>query len=392
MIAMNFSSLACAFLLTASAAAGDFSVRRFAVDPAQACAGAVSVQHADLIYSGQLWPVGGGDLAKQQSGLWKQATDLLKSIGLAPRDIVKLNLYVADEHDAAAMVPALRELFGPDSLPAVSWVTTALPHAEARLGLDFIAARAASDEPFPASTSGQANLAIIRAAATSRVFISGQAEKGDGSVADAARQTMASLFRTLSFVDLKPADVVQVKAFISPMSQSAEALTAIRAAFTPAACPPLVLVEWESPSLPVEIELVASGAGPTPKSGQSVRFLTPPGLKSSPVFSRVARVHSPTIIFLSGIYGTQPDPDSEAELRELFARTKTLAETAGSDLRHLVKATYYVSSAGSSQQHNKLRPEYYDPARPPAASKAIVKGVGRAGRTITWDMIAVPKE
>jgi hypothetical protein len=34
---------------------------------------------------------------------------------------------------------------------------------------------------------------------------------------------------------------------------------------------------------------------------------------------------------------------------------------------------------------------FYDPQRPPAASKAMVRGTGREKRTITWDMIAVPK-
>jgi enamine deaminase RidA (YjgF/YER057c/UK114 family) len=185
---------------------------------------------------------------------------------------------------------------------------------------------------------------------------------------------------------------VQVKAFITPMSQSADALAAIRAAFAPAACPPVVFVAWQSLSLPVEIELVAATSKPLAAKRPVVEFLTPPGMKSSPVYCKVARVQSPTTIFLSGLYGTQPDPDSEAELRDLFGQTKSLTEGAGSDLKHLVKATYYVSSPGSSQQHNKLRPEYYDPERPPAASKAIVQGVGRPGRTITWDMIAVPKD
>jgi enamine deaminase RidA (YjgF/YER057c/UK114 family) len=244
----------------------------------------------------------------------------------------------------------------------------------------------------PAAVDGERPLAMIPASATSRVFVSGQAEKGDGTVADATKQTMASLFRTLKFLELSHVDVVQVKGFLAPMSKSSDAIKAIREAFAPAACPPIVLVEWQSPSLPIEIELVAATRNPLPMKRPVIEYLTPPEMKSSPVYSKVARVQSPSTIFLSGLYGTQSDPDSEAELRDLFAQTKSLAEAAGSDLKHLAKATYYVSAKGSSDQHNKLRPEYYDPARPPAASKAIVKGVGRAGRTITWDMIAVPKE
>ena len=39
----------------------------------------------------------------------------------------------------------------------------------------------------------------------------------------------------------------------------------------------------------------------------------------------------------------------------------------------------------------ELRPKYYDSARPPAASKAVVAGVDAAKRSITLDMIAVVK-
>jgi hypothetical protein len=55
-----------------------------------------------------------------------------------------------------------------------------------------------------------------------------------------------------------------------------------------------------------------------------------------------------------------------------------------------VKATYYVSDDDASKQLNVIRPKFYDPQRPPAASKAIVPAVGVSERSITIDMIAVP--
>ncbi len=391
---MSFRILMLLSLLSASAFADDFSIERFAADSTLARSGAVRVGNADLIYSAQLVAGGDGELARQQTDLWKQMIDLLSAVDLSPADVVKLNLYVTDDAHAAATVPALKNLFAAESFPAVSWVTTALPDEQARLALDFVAARRPSPESrvLPAAIDGQRRLGLIPAAASSRVFISGQAEKGDGALADATQQTMASLFRTLAFLELSSADVVQVKAFLAPMAKSDEAIKAIQAAFAPAASPPIVLVEWKSPSLPIEIELVAASRSPLESPRPAAEYLAPPDMKQSPSYSRIVRVQSPAIIFLSGLYGAQADPDSEAELRELFAETKSLCEAAGSDLRHLVKATYYVSSKGSSDQHNRLRPEYYDPARPPAASKAIVNGVGRAGRTITWDMIAVPNK
>ena len=59
-------------------------------------------------------------------------------------------------------------------------------------------------------------------------------------------------------------------------------------------------------------------------------------------------------------------------------------------MRHLVKATYYVSDDDAARWIDRLRPRVYDPSRPPAASKIMVHGVGMPQRTMTVDMIAVP--
>ncbi|QDT53655.1 Endoribonuclease L-PSP [Caulifigura coniformis] len=385
--------LACLVLAAADVSGAEFSIRRLAPEASLARSGAVRVDHADLLYSTQFVATGEGPLSAQQQELLDRLAATLQSAGLKFDDIIKLNLYVRNEQDIADITAELSRRFNSSALPAVSWVVTTLPAADARLALDFVAAHNPAQPPLklPESKAGQRLLSLIPAATRARAFISGQAEKGEGTVADSTKQTMASLFRTLKFLEMKPADVVQVKVFIAPMTQVQDSLGAVQAAFAPGDCPPVVFVEWKSPSLPVEIELVAATSEPQPFGRPVVEYLAPPELKHSPVYSRIARVQSPATIYFSGLYGSQADPDSEAELRDLFAQTKTLAEEAGSDLRHLLKATYYVSSKGSSDQHNKLRPEYYDPARPPAASKAIVTGVGRPGRTITWDMIAVPK-
>ncbi|MGE3314127.1 MAG: hypothetical protein AB7O26_03345, partial [Planctomycetaceae bacterium] len=65
-------------------------------------------------------------------------------------------------------------------------------------------------------------------------------------------------------------------------------------------------------------------------------------------------------------------------------------ERVRSDLKHLAKATYYVTNDDVSGKLTTLRPKYYDPKHPPAASKASVTGVGMEKCTITLDMIAVP--
>jgi 3-keto-disaccharide hydrolase len=49
-----------------------------------------------------------------------------------------------------------------------------------------------------------------------------------------------------------------------------------------------------------------------------------------------------------------------------------------------------LAHTGASKVLNDLRPGYYDRKRPPAASKAMVSGIGPPGKTITLDMIAIP--
>jgi enamine deaminase RidA (YjgF/YER057c/UK114 family) len=81
---------------------------------------------------------------------------------------------------------------------------------------------------------------------------------------------------------------------------------------------------------------------------------------------------------------------ASAEVTGAFSQLEDLMRVSGSDLRHLVKATYYVSGEAASLGLNQQRPRYYDPARPPAASKALVIGVSAGKRTLSMDMIAVP--
>jgi enamine deaminase RidA (YjgF/YER057c/UK114 family) len=148
----------------------------------------------------------------------------------------------------------------------------------------------------------------------------------------------------------------------------------------------LVFVEWIA-SAPVEIELIAH----LPLTGtltESVRYYNPPGVQASPTFSRAALIQTERQIYISGLAGRAAG-DGQAQVRDVFAQLNEILGATGSDLRHLAKATYYVSDEDASTMLNKLRPEFFDPQRPPAASKATVHGVGHPDRTLSLDMIAV---
>jgi enamine deaminase RidA (YjgF/YER057c/UK114 family) len=357
---------------------------------------AVVVDNVPLVHTAQIRPqFPAATSAGQLRFVLRQLEDVLQSADSSLNDVVKLNVYVGSGSATAAVEEQLSELFSGPHKPAVSFVMAGLPNSAdvpTDVAIDAVAVSSRTGlkrvERLPPQKPGECGPAAILPAGP-RVYISGQAEPGDGTLADATKKTMASLFATLKWLELTPSDVVEIKAFLQPMEQESVALAEIARSFGDDTPPPVSLVGWES-SLPIEIELVV--AARSRENGPPVEYLTPPGMTASPLFARVARVDSPKTIYFSGVYGSTDEPNSEAEVRELFATTERLATAAGSDLHHLVKATYYVTNNDVSTWHNQLRRKFYDPQRPPAASKATVNGTGRARRSITWDMIAVPKE
>jgi enamine deaminase RidA (YjgF/YER057c/UK114 family) len=273
-----------------------------------------------------------------------------------------------------------------------------LRHAGALIAMDAVAAARESNQQGPAlkfirapellaGTKSHAHLAVLPPGP--KVYVSGQAEKGKDLV-EMTRRTMNSLVETLVHLGLEWSDVVQIKSFVGPITAVDEAEREIASFFKDGSpVPPLVFVEWTTePS--IEIELIAGRKTGTGQVGDSVEFITPPGMTASPVFSRVARLAAGPTIYISGLYGDSQG-NSEAEIREIFAHLGKLLDKTGSDFRHLAKATYYVSTNDASTKLGTIRPEFYDPQRPPAASKAPVMGTGRDGRTITLDMIAAPR-
>lgn len=355
-------------------------------DPKRGQAQAVVIDREYLVYTGQILPTGP---AAGPTPPEEQVSDVFRQLdrAIAKERLVKLNVYVHEPTVAGLVTKQLAQRYSGVYQPAVSFVQTSLPGGGVMVGLDAIATvmappseHAVRREKLPIAK------AFVPPAGT--VYISGQAEKGDGTLADATRKTMESLLNTLKFLELSPADVVQIKAFVTPMKDSAIAVKEIAAAFGDAPAPPLSLVEWKS-SLPIEIELVAWS--PVRMEAPRIEYLTPPGMKASPVFARVTRVNQPGQIFISGLLGQTEPEGSVGEVRSIFSTLKRVSESAGSDLLHLAKATYYVADDDVSTRLNELRPEYYDPARPPAASKAVVTGTGQSPHRVTLDMIAVPK-
>jgi enamine deaminase RidA (YjgF/YER057c/UK114 family) len=216
-------------------------------------------------------------------------------------------------------------------------------------------------------------------------YLSGVPAAG-GLTEPAVTRSLRTLFGTLGQLKLGPANVVQVKVFLSPASSAEEVLGEVRKFFPGRLTPPVVFVEWIA-SVPVEIELVAQ-LPPGDKPGEGLEYYTPANLRPSPAFSRVALVRAPRQIFISGL-SPRGAGTIGAQTRDVFRQLQQLLAAAGTDMGHLAKATYYTSEDNAAHALDKVRPEFLDPDRPPAASKIMVHGVGQAGRTITMDMIAV---
>jgi enamine deaminase RidA (YjgF/YER057c/UK114 family) len=386
-------------LMTALAFADDIRY----IDPSDddGSSAAVVVPDVPLIHTVQILPLdeSGRPLGKgrpdvQIADVFSKLNRLLELFPGEPPQLVKLNVVAASDEVVGRVRMMLSATFkGRESKPSVSYVVGKLRHADALVAMDAVAmhkwvGKLQSSKSFDlGGLEPQVHLCVLPAGP--KVYVSGQAEMGK-DIAEMTRKTMESLAATLKHLGLEWKDVVQVKSFIGPMTAVDEAEREIASFFKDqSAVPPLVFVEWTT-ELSIEIELIAASKEELGPADDSVEFTTPPGMTSAPVYSRVARVAAGPMIYISGLCGNS-QMNSEAETREIFGRLGKLLDKTGSDFRHLAKATYYVSTSEASTKLGTIRPEFYDPQRPPAASKAPVTGTGREGRTITLDMIAVPR-
>jgi enamine deaminase RidA (YjgF/YER057c/UK114 family) len=363
-------------------------------DSARTSAAVVVPEGMNLAHTAQLLPLDergsivGPERAEEQAKLvLDRLESTLKDAGSGLDQIVKVNVYAA----RADVLPAFRTAFAGRmagrARPALGVVVGVLAHPEALVAVDAVAVTTQTPRPLAPAPSGQhtgASVAILPAGA--KVYVSGQAEPHT-DLAESTRRTLKSLNKTLAYLGLDKSHVVQLKAFMQPMSAAAVVEREMTAFFGAGAVPPFAYVEWRSsPTQPIEIELIAR-AGPRAEPS-AVEALTPTGMKASPVFSRVVRVNRGALIYVSGLYGP-PQTKGTEQVEAIFGTLKTILDQAGSDFRHLAKATYYVSDDEASRALNDLRPKYYDPKIPPAASKAIVPAVGAEGRTVTLDLIGV---
>jgi len=326
-----------------------------------------------------------GDLEKQIGQIFENLSEALNIADSGLEQIVKLNIYLKNTAFVSEVQTEISKRFKPGKLPAISFVTGDLGHPDALISIDAIAVSPNySDKFVKYINSGSAQTSILPAGSV--VYVSGQAAKGN--LAEATLNTLKQLEQTLKFLGLEKRDIVQIKSFVNPISDLFIVQDVMGEFFKGGTIPPLVNVEWLSKDPLIEIELIASSNRSSTKSTEQIEFITPEGMVPSPVYSKVTRINYGSKVYVSGLYGKTQD-GVKSELSDIFNFLYLNLKKSGSDLSHLVKATYYVSTDVHSAALNDIRLDFYDPKRPPAASKAMVKDVGSSKAGVGIDMIGV---
>ena len=372
-------------------------VRYVPLDAPAGMAQAVVVEGYPLVHTRQLLPldgegklVGDGSPEKQIEQVLANLQTVLDGAGSGLDKLVRLNVYADAPRTVDLVRAALGQRLDAAIRPAITAVQTPLSDPNALVAVDAIAVSAQKGDAVALQRCetlfGEpdcADAAVMPPGGV--VYLSGQPDKSPR--VKAAAKSLSALLDIVDQLKLERSQIVQLKVFVDSATAADEVLREVQRVFPSRLTPPVVFVQWIA-SAPVEIEMIVHRRPAGSQPAELVRYYTPPNVKPSPTFSRVAVVETDRQIYISGLSARAPG-SGEEQVRDVFDQLRAILSATGSDLSHLAKATYYVSDDDASTMLNKLRPEFYDPKRPPAASKVMVHGVGKSNRTLTMDMIAI---
>ena len=358
----------------------------------------VKTPDAPLIFTGQLlgWNddrAFSPDAATQTRNTLRHLQQLLRAAGSSLDRVVKLNVYVTEDELHGTVSAALGAAFEAHPIP-MSFVRTALFEKNARVAIDAVAQLSPSAKSAPSNSieglpllAAGSHFGVLPAGR--RVFLSGDASRLKG-FREGLREVFDRQRATLRHHGLTPANAVQVKAWLNPLSRLDDLRAELSAFFGDSPIPPVVLIEWTRVD-GNEIEFILDGKNAlADRFNGPLAFGTRPGVPAPTRFSHVAFVEAgQPLIFITGLYGS-PQGDVRNQLQDIFAELGRILFRAGSGFRYLAKATYHNTDLPGRTALGEIRDVYFDPARPPSASGVVVHGVGYPGATATLDMIAVP--
>lgn len=373
-------------------------IEYFPLEAPEGLSSAVAVERRALVHTRQLLPVDRGGAVVGKDSLEAQADQaldnleaVLRASGSSLAGLVRLNVCALEPEAVEAVRGRLVRRLDPAVRPALSAVLTPLAHRDARLALDAVAVcqREANGvslircETLGGETDA-ADAAVLPPGGVA--YLSGMPAEG-GLTVSAVERSMSALCRTLAELNLSPSHVVQLRVFLRPAAGASEVVGSLKKFFPDQQLPPVVFVEWLAPP-PVEIELIAELPGGYDPA-RPIEYYNPADVRPLQIFSRVALVRAPRQIYTSSIVARKPAA-GQAQALDVFDQLQTILAAAGGDLRHLAKATYYVSDDDSARGVDRARLWRFDQDRPPAASKVMVHGVGWRQRGVSLDMIAAP--
>jgi enamine deaminase RidA (YjgF/YER057c/UK114 family) len=385
---------------TSTEGADGASIKYFPLDAPAGMSQAVAVKGYPLVHTRQLLPldrdgklVAEGSVDKQVEQVLDNLDAVLNDSGSSLNQLVRVNVYALAPPTVDRVRDQLTRRLGPAVRPTITAVLTPMPHRDALVALDAVAAAAHEGQTVAlgrcetvAGDSDFADAALLPRGGVA--YLSGVPAEGELTMS-AVDRSMSTLWKLLEELELSPAQVVQLKVFLRPAASANDVQDELKKYFPGQMIPPVVFVEWLAPP-PVEIELIAQLPLPD-RSAPSVQHYNPPEVRPMQIFSRVALVRTERQIYTSGLFARKAGRGQDQAL-DVFDQLQKVLDQTGSDLRHMAKATYYVCDDESARGMDRARLWLYDQDRPPAASKCMVHGVGQAGRTLTMDVIAVQSE
>lgn len=377
------------------------AVRYVDPDPATGTSTAAVVKPGPLVLTTNFLPmdaagrlVGAGDTEAQIAQVLENVRRALATVDADFDDLVKVNVYAADQEAVTQVRAAFAETFTGTAKPAVTYAVGRLRHPEARVAMDVVAVtpRAHEEPGFYRAADvygpeGQGHAAVMPAGG--HVYVSGQVARGDDLIA-AMRETFEASLARLSYMGLSTEDITQVKIFLDDIERVDTVEQELARYFRHRPAPPFVSLEWVHEGFDIEIEMLASRSTPSAErpADDNISYTTPPGMREVPVYSRVAEIHGGDVVFISGLYG-DPSLSGAEQIEDIFSQMKEILPETGADFDHLAKGTYYVTDWEIVRHLGTVRGQYYDPKRPPTSSLIPIRGVGQPGRALTIDFIGV---
>ncbi len=299
--------------------------------------------------------------------LSQQVRDALKALDRrAGRDtVLKIRAFVAGSGDLRRVRDLVSEIFADRRrpLPVLSLVRSGgLPLEGAQVVLEAVAAARKTVNPM------------------GLVYISPQPAVSDNPldrVPPLAARTLASLREAVRAAGSGPADVLRVTCYFSSLDEAAALRQLVEAEYPRAALDYVQTVRAPSQAL-AACEAVA-------------RLRVNPGrpLAFGPAdhgVSRFAQVAAPRVV----LTGTQVSFGyEEKDARLAFERMQKGLEQAGVSTRDVAYAHFYPLSAGIANQVRKVAGEFFEAARPPAATMLVFEGLASMDAGFAVDVVAV---